>query len=330
MLDGLPDGAREDLESRGWTAVQERSDLARLRVGLEAFLERFGHLSDSGNDFSLPTWREDRDHVVGLVLAHRSKNGPAPQAEAARGAPAAGVVGRVSPVRRPVVRMLWRRTGAFRVYRDAVGTTWARSYGLFRHTFLALGARLVARGVLDSADDVFYLSLDELRALAGHPGLPEHVPGTPGPTPEDARALVATRRAEVTEATDLVVPEVVYGDAFVPRRAGEVVDEELVGIPASRGSARGTARVVRSKADFTRVAAGEIIVIAFSDVAWTPLFARAAGAIAEAGGMLAHSAVVAREYGIPCIVSVPDACSRIPDGATVVIDGITGRVLVER
>ena len=324
MLETLPDGAREDLESRGWTAVQDRPDLGALGVGLEAFLERFGHLSDSGNDFSLPTWREDPDHVVGLVLAHRSKAGPA------RDLPATGVVTRMSAARRPLAGMLWRRTGAFRVYRDAVGTTWARSYGLFRGTFLALGARLVARGVLDTPDDVFYLSLDELRALVAHPGIPAHVPGAPGPTPDEARALVATRRAGVAEASDLVVPEVVYGDAFVPRRADEVVDEELVGIPASRGSARGIARVVRSKADFGRVAPGDIIVIPFSDVAWTPLFARAAGAIAEAGGMLAHSAVVAREYGIPCIVSVPDACSRIPDGATVVIDGITGRVLVER
>ncbi|MCU0506647.1 MAG: PEP-utilizing enzyme, partial [Chloroflexi bacterium] len=67
----------------------------------------------------------------------------------------------------------------------------------------------------------------------------------------------------------------------------------------------------------------------YSDVAWTPLFARASAVVAEAGGILSHSSVVAREYAIPCIVSVADACSLIPDGATVIVDGTAGTVLVE-
>jgi len=69
-------------------------------------------------------------------------------------------------------------------------------------------------------------------------------------------------------------------------------------------------------------------VIPFSDVAWTPLFARAAGVVAESGGILSHSTIVAREYGIPCAVSVSDACSEIPDGATIVVDGTAGSVVV--
>jgi pyruvate,water dikinase len=215
--------------------------------------------------------------------------------------------------------MLWRRAGAFRVYREAVGATWTRTYGLFRGTFLALGARLVERGLLDAPDDVFYLSVDEARALAR------------GATPAagEARNLVARRRSEVAEAAGMVVPEVVYGDAFVARPAAEHVRATMTGIPTSRGSVRGPARVVRGAADFGRVLAGDIIVIPFSDVAWTPLFARAAGVVAEAGGILSHASIVAREYGIPCIVSVHGACAAIPDGATVVVDGMAGTVLVE-
>jgi len=177
----------------------------------------------------------------------------------------------------------------------------------------------VVSGLLDVVDDVFYLSLDEVREL------------TRGTTPAagDARQLVARRREEVADAAELVVPELVYGDAFVARRADEHVRATLTGIPTSRGSARGTARVVRGAADFARVAAGDVIVIPFSDVAWTPLFARAAGVVAEAGGILSHSSIVAREYGIPCIVSVHGACRAIPDGATVIVDGLAGTILVE-
>ena len=86
---------------------------------------------------------------------------------------------------------------------------------------------------------------------------------------------------------------------------------------------------MRGVPDFGRVAAGDIIVIPFSDVAWTPLFARAAGVVAEAGGILSHASIVAREYGIPCIVSVHGACDAIPDGEMVVLDGMAGTILVE-
>ena len=88
--------------------------------------------------------------------------------------------------------------------------------------------------------------------------------------------------------------------------------------------------VVRGTEDFARVATGDVIVIPFSDVSWTPLFARAAGVVAEAtGGILSHAAIVAREYGIPCVVGVTGACDAIPDGVPVVVDGTAGTVLVK-
>jgi len=313
----LPADAAAALADRGAAALAERPDLAGMRVEFDRFLVRFGHLSESGNDLSLPTWREDPDAVVAMILAHRERPEAAPGPRDVIDLPAA--LERTPRVRRPLLRMLWRRAGAFRVYREAVGTTWTRTYGLFRGTFLALGTRLVERGLLDAPDDVFYLALDEVRTLAR------------GATPPagEARGLVSRRRAEVAEAANLVVPEVVYGDAFVARPAGEHVRSTHAGIPTSRGSARGPARIVRGVPDFGRVLAGDIIVIPFSDVAWTPLFARAAGVVAEAGGILSHASIVAREYGIPCIVSVHDACDAIPDGMMVVLDGMAGTVLVE-
>lgn len=308
----LPPEAREALAAGRWAALEQRPDLAGLHVALEAALGRFGHVSPSANDFSRPTWREDRDAVVDLVLAH-------PGRDAATRMDRAVVESRMAPARRPLLRLLWRRSGAFHVYRDAVGGTWSRCYGLFRGTFLALGERLVARGLLDRPDDVFYLDLAEVRALAAGLSL----------AAGDARGLVAGRRAEIAAAADLAVPEVVYGDAFVPVRRDDAARATLAGIPTSRGSARGTARVVRGTADFGRVEPGDVIVIPYSDVAWSPLFARAAGVVAESGGILSHSSIVAREYGIPCVASVADACRRIPDGAAVVVDGVAGTVRVE-
>ncbi len=317
LVRDLPEDARGDLATRRTAAVHGRADLAPLRTALDAYLTRFGHLSDSGNDLSLRTWREDPDHVVDLVLAQGERDGTAP----AGGSPIDldAVLRRVPAVQRPLLRLLWRRAGAFRVYRDAVGVTWARIYGLYRPTYLALADLLLTRGAIGERDDVFYLTAGEVRALVGDAPLGDG----------DPHLLVARRRAEVAEAADLVVPEVVYGDAFVARRGRVEPVSTLTGIPTSRGQVRGTARVVRGAADFERVAPGDILVVPFSDVAWTPLFARASGVVAESGGILSHSSVVAREYGIPCVASVPDACSRIPDGATILLDGAAGSILVE-
>ena len=313
----LPPDARDALAASGVDALEDRDDLAAFRVVFDGFLAAFGHLSESGNDLSQPTWREAPSIVVDLVLGHRGR--PGSGGDGTDHVDLDAVLARVPRIRRPLVRFLWRRAGAFRVYRDAVGATWTRTYGLFRGTFLELGRRLVARGILDAPDDVFYLSVDEVRALAR------------GATPavHDVRHLVTRRRGEVAEAATLVVPEVVYGDAFVARRADEDIRATLTGIPTSRGSVRGPARIVRGASDFGRVVAGDVIVIPFSDVAWTPLFARAAGVIAESGGILSHSSIVAREYGIPCIVSVHDACRVIPENAAVIVDGMAGTVTIE-
>lgn len=85
--------------------------------------------------------------------------------------------------------------------------------------------------------------------------------------------------------------------------------------------------MVNGLGDFQKISDECVLVIPFSDVSWTPLFARAGAVIAEAGGLLSHSAIVAREYGIPAIVSVPNA-TRLQDDIEVTVDGYSGIVIV--
>jgi pyruvate,water dikinase len=120
------------------------------------------------------------------------------------------------------------------------------------------------------------------------------------------------------------LPEVIYGDDFAPAPPADP-DHTLGGLATSRGIHTGVARVVRSVSEAPRVAAGDVLVIPHSDVAWTAMFATAGAVVAEAGGMLSHSSIVAREFGIPCVVSV-DGAMRIPEGSTVRVDGYTGDV----
>jgi pyruvate,water dikinase len=304
----LDAGQRAALQRDGYAALDAGPSLAPLRADVDAFIARFGHLGENGNDFSTPRWREQPDVVVRMVLS-------------AHDAPAAASLGwddvspRVRGMQRRVLRRLFRRAATFRRLREHVSFRYTEGYGLFRGTFLALGERLAARGILDTADDAWYLALDELRAAVRDGG-------------EQPRRIVAQRRQEVEDAADLDLPEVILGDDFVPRHRGDGTARELRGVPSSRGTYRGTARLVRSADEFARLERGDVLVVPYSDVAWTPLFARAGAVVAESGGMLSHSSIVAREHGIPCVVSVSGALA-IPDGTMVHVDGYAGVVTIE-
>lgn len=98
----------------------------------------------------------------------------------------------------------------------------------------------------------------------------------------------------------------------------------LRGTPGAHGTVDGTARIVRGPSDFAAVQAGDIVICPFTDPAWTPLFTVAAGVVTESGGALSHAAIVAREYGIPAVLGVPDALILIENGSHVALDGTAG------
>jgi pyruvate,water dikinase len=304
----LDDARREALERGGYAALAADPGLAALRAEVDGLLARFGHLGESGNDFSTPRWREQPDVVVRMLL----------QPQGAAGDATLGweeVEPRARGLQKAVLRRLFRRAATFRRLREQVSFGYTHGYELFRGTFLTLGDRLVARGVLDVPEDVFYLELDEVRAAVRNGG-------------DEPARIVSTRREDVAAAEDLDLPEVILGEDFVPRHRADGATEELRGVPSSRGTYRGPVRVIRSGEEFGKLRGGDVLVVPHSDVAWTPLFARAGAVVAGSGGMLSHSSIVAREHGIPCVVSVPGALG-LADGTMVHVDGYSGVVTVE-
>lgn len=278
-------------------AALERGDLGVL-PGAADFLERFGHVSDSGNDFSHVPWREDPSRLVPLLLgSHREIPSDEPAAD-------------VDQLPR-LDRGLIRRSQRFRWERERVSYTYTRGYGLFRPTALEIARRLVERGALDSSEDIFLLTREEMeRTLLG--------------AADGLRSVADERRADMQRMVDVDMPEVIFGDDFVPAPPSDP-DRRLRGTPSSRGIITGIARVVSGVAEAGRVQPGDVVVIPYSDVGWTPMLARAGGVVAESGGLLSHSSIVAREFGIPCVVSVAGAM-RVPDGASIRVDGYTGTV----
>ena len=160
---------------------------------------------------------------------------------------------------------------------------------------------------------MFLLDIAEIRSLVAGDAL-------------DAPALVAERRASFEDLRDLEMPEVIVGDDFVPRRPGEG-GRVLRGVATSPGRRSGPVRVIRSLKEGDSLRAGEVLVLAASDVTWTPLFSRAIAVVTESGGMLTHASIVARELGIPCVASATGATT-LPDGAQVFVDGYAGEVVL--
>ena len=241
-----------------------------------------------------------------------------------------------APERHERFEQLYARARAYVPVRENRALWQLTATGVLRRPCLALGRKLCAARLLDTPDDVCYLRLDELRRLAerGHAGA--------GVAP-DHRAVIAERRAARARWMRVVPPLVIGApdptatDDLVAKHgrfAGLGLDAGAPGVVrgtgASHGVARGRARVVRSMAEADALAPGEVLVCRATSPAWTPLVARAAAVVADAGGVLAHCAIVAREHAIPCVVGAGVATQRIADGMLVTVDGTHGLVHLGR
>ena len=324
--------AREDPASRSalesGTPAQLSADYTegslpeRLQRDMSAFLARYGHRAIAEIDLGLPRWSEDPAHLLGAIANYQrlDEAALAPDAQFARGAREAEamiatLVSRVHGPRRLLVRFLLSRMRLLGGLREQPKFQIMRIFAIGRAMIAPVGSALAERGLVDAPDDVFFLTLPEARrAVAG----------------EDLRATVAERRATYRrELARRHVPRVLLSDGtdaetLLPSSA----DGGITGTPASPGVARGVARVILSPAG-ARLEPGEVLVAPSTDPGWTPLFLTASALVMEMGGMMSHGAVVAREYGIPAVVGVPDATGRIATGARVVVDGSAGTVAVE-
>lgn len=203
---------------------------------------------------------------------------------------------------------------AFVGYREYPKYMMIRRYGVIKQALWREARRLVAQGVLADVGDVAFLSLDELREAV-----------RTGRADTDA---IARRRADQAVFEQLTPPRVMTSDGEVITGgygAGNAPAGALRGLPASSGSVEGRARVVLALED-ADLEDGDILVTTFTDPSWTPAFVTVAGLVTEVGGMMTHGSVVAREYGLPAVVGVPNATTLIETGQRIRVDGTDGYV----
>jgi pyruvate,water dikinase len=174
-----------------------------------------------------------------------------------------------------------------------------------------------------SKSQICMLLADELDAFAAQP--------------DEFRARLAQRERQYLELFEIEPPFIVNGSVaplnkWAQRGASQAplvsAGEVLTGMSGAPGTYTGKARVILDPADPLALEPGEVLIAPYTDPAWTPLFVPAGAVIVNVGAVVSHAIIVSRELGIPCVVSVTDATQRIPDGATVTVDGAAGTVTV--
>ena len=176
---------------------------------------------------------------------------------------------------------------------------------------------MASAGTIAAADDVFFLDFDEIRV---------------GLRGADLHGIVADRRRLYdNELRRRRIPRLLLSDGTdveAAMMAKSPPSGALTGTPASAGTATGRVRVIMDPVG-AHLEPGEILVAPSTDPGWTPLFLTAGALVMEMGGVISHGAVVAREYGIPAVVGVPDATTRLRTGQTVTVDGAAGTIREE-
>jgi nucleoside-diphosphate-sugar epimerase/phosphohistidine swiveling domain-containing protein len=212
---------------------------------------------------------------------------------------------------KPVAALAARQLRDREVRRDKM----VRANWVLRSLLREYGRRLADAGIFDAADDVFYLLVDELQEVEALPG--------------DVEKLVARRRAEHRRMVG-VVPPTVFSGSWQPSTTSSPAlasGETLRGVGVCGGRVRGRVRIVRPET-IDDLQPGEILVAEVTDVGYTAAFCYAAAVVTELGGPMSHAAVVAREFGFPCVVDAQGATRSLPPGALVEVDGATGEIHV--
>ncbi len=294
-------------------------------------------------DMGRPRWRDDPAPVMEAVQSYVRITDPAlaPDAVFARGAAAAEQAAErlVAELRkRPggrrkaaLARWYVRRVRALAGLRESPKFTIVNLLGIAREALLDSGAELARAGVLETKEDVVWLPRAELQALAGAQARGEDLAGWRGRLRE---SVDAQRQRHLHEQRRRQAPRLMLSDgtAFYEGIGGGKASDGLpvgglAGSPVSPGLAEGRVNVVLDPGS-AKMEPGDVLVCRGTDPSWTPLFLPACALVMEVGGLMTHGSVVAREYGIPAVVGVDRATTRLRTGQRVRVDGSKGAVVV--
>ena len=309
-------------DAQSWTSTREQVEQVE---GGPQFLSMFQKFLDSNGartagefELALPRWREDPNFLLGTILSFSnasSANFPFKDRKTRAEMQKEGVdyiLASLRPFQRNVFMRLLDSYRNFSTLRENMKYRLVEGYAELRKVFMHIGDTLVHRRILVRDSDIFFLKPQEIF----------HLMNTEGSDKEIGRLIEERRRQhsllELEHTPDLII--------YDKDEISSSTDNIINGIGCSPGVVEGAARVLYNISDTQLLKPGEILVAPHTDPGWTPLFLICRGIVTEIGGFLSHGATVAREYGIPCVVNVPEATTRINTGDLIRVDGTKGLV----
>lgn len=303
--------------------IRSEPSFVEFKRLFDNFINTYG-IRSPYRDFTCPRWDEKPENVIALISIGltsketvKRKGLEARMLEAERKVLRYLSVQRFGPAYRPLFKGVLRYARIYTAMREDLRFELDKLFGLYRKVFLKLGEFLVKKNALENRNHIFFLTYREI-------------------VDEFLSTSFSGRRL-----TDKIWPRIVSFERSKKRlpyyywyegrglRSDYACKEDsrrLAGLGTSPGSVVSVARVIKGPDEFDLLENGEILVSVITDPGWTPLFRRACAVVSEIGGLLSHSSVIAREYGIPAVVGVTGAVSRIRTGDKIMVDGDAGRV----
>jgi rifampicin phosphotransferase len=305
--------------------------LAKLAGGREArdairgFLDTYGMRCTGEIDITRPRWSERPTTLVPTILTNVKNFEPGAgkrrfeQGRQEARAKEQELLARLRALpdgehKAEEAKRMIDRVRTFAGYREYPKYGMVSRYFIYKQALLNEAERLVQTHVLREPEDIFYLRFQELHDVVRT----NHV--------DDQ--LIDQRRDAFRSYQTLTPPRVLTSEGEIVAgayRRDDVPAGALAGLPVSAGTIEGRARVILNMAQ-ADLEAGDILVTAYTDPSWTPLFVAINGLVTEVGGLMTHGAVIAREYGLPAVVGVQHATRLIQDGQRIRVHGTEGYV----
>ncbi len=306
-------------------------DLAGLEGGkavsdsIQAYLKKYGMRCSAEIDIARTRWNEKPTLLIPMILSNIKVYGPNAHSMRFEQGLADAKQKEQDIVRRLVKQPFGKRKAkkakkAISVLRNFAGYREFNKYLLIWYDWIIKQALtkeaevLVQKGVIREKEDIYYLTLEELREVIK--------------TKKLDYGIIEKRMANYKVYEKLTPPRVITSDGeiiFGEYDTGNIPQGALAGTPVSSGIVEGRARVILNLED-ADIEEGDILVTTFTDPSWTPLFVSIKGLVTEVGGMMTHGAVVAREYGLPAVVGVENAAKLIQDGQRIRVNGTEGYI----
>jgi phosphoenolpyruvate synthase/pyruvate phosphate dikinase len=316
----------EDVEDEGF--LDELAKLAggrEARDAIEAFLGTYGMRCVGEIDITRPRWSERPATLVPVIVGNvRNFEPGAGERRFEQGRLEARnkeqeVLSRLRALpdgeqKAQETKRKIDRVRTFIGYREYPKYVIVSRYFAYKQALLAEAGRLVRAGVLQDKEDIFYLTLQEFDVVVR--------------TNQVDDQLIRQRKDAFGSYQALTPPRVLTSDGEAVAgayRRDDVPAGALVGLPVSAGIIEGRARVIHDMAE-ADLEPGDILVTAYTDPSWSPLFVAITGLVTEVGGLMTHGAVIAREYGLPAVVGVEHATGLIRDGQRIRVHGTDGYV----